>query len=305
MAPYPKQILTIPQQLQSYMNAGMQISSQNEVIDALQSVGYYRLRGYSFHLYDNKTKKYHPGINFSDVLKLYHFDRELSHLLFGMASSIEVALRCRLCDAMLVHGDALILTNPSYFSDKQLFWKNLATLSNEISRSNDVFIRHNYENHNGEIPLWAAVEVTSFGTLSKIIKNLQTGTGSAFSSIASHYCYQSAKGKPVTPSHKMLCSWIQAVVVLRNICAHNSRIYNRTISTHPTILIADQITPVTPNPQHNGLYQILLAMKYLRPSDDVWKSFFSDMQSLFAKYQGCFDYGRMNFPADWQAHLQI
>ncbi len=135
MASYPKQILTIPQQLQSYINAEMQIASQDEVMDALLSVGYYRLRGYSFHLYDNTTKKYHPGTNFSDVLKLYHFDRELSHLLFGMTTSIKVALRCRLSDALLIHGDALILTDPAYFSDKQLFWKNLAALSNEISRS--------------------------------------------------------------------------------------------------------------------------------------------------------------------------
>ena len=51
---------------------------------------------------------------------------------------------------------------------------------------------------------------------------------------------------------------IQGVSVLRNMCAHNSRIYNRTIHTTPEILDADKITPP---PAHNGLYQILLAMK--------------------------------------------
>mgnify|MGYP000503144924 CR=1 FL=1 len=41
----------------------------------------------------------------------------------------------------------------------------------------------------------AAVEVLSFGTLSKIIKNLKTGIGSSYSILASNYQYRSKKGK--------------------------------------------------------------------------------------------------------------
>ena len=50
---YPKQILTIEQQVQSYVDAGMKITSQEDVEKALKSIGFYRLRGYSFQLYDN------------------------------------------------------------------------------------------------------------------------------------------------------------------------------------------------------------------------------------------------------------
>ena len=62
--------------------------------------------------------------------------------------------------------------------------------------SNDVFIKHNFDNHDGEVPvLWATVEVLSFGMLSKIIKNLKTGTGSSYFILASNYQYKSKKGK--------------------------------------------------------------------------------------------------------------
>lgn len=84
----------------------------------------------------------------------------------------------------------------------------------EIARSNDVFIKHNFDNHEGEVPVWAAVEVLSFGTLSKIIKNLKTGTGSSYSILAANYQYKSKKGNLVNPSQKMLASWIQGVSVL-------------------------------------------------------------------------------------------
>ena len=60
----------------------MVITSREDVEKALKSVGFYRLRGYSFHLYDNATKKYIPGAKFEDIFKLYQFDQELSAFMF-------------------------------------------------------------------------------------------------------------------------------------------------------------------------------------------------------------------------------
>ena len=302
MYQYPKQILTIAQQVQSYIDAGMVITSRADAEKTLKSVGYYRLRGYSFHLYDNSTKQYVSGTKFEDILKLYLFDQELSALIFAMISKIEVALRVRLVEALLTHGDALILQDSSVFKEKKLYWQNMSTVASEIARSNDVFIKHNFDNHDGEVPVWAAVEVLSFGTLSKIIKNLKTGTGSSYSILAANYQYKSKKGNLVNPSQKMLASWIQGVSVLRNMCAHNSRIYNRTIHTTPEILDPDKVTPP---PVHNGLYQILLAMKYLRSSNEEWTVFVDDFGKLIQNNIGVVSLTAMNFPADWKAHLSV
>lgn len=302
MHQYPKRILSIQDQIATYKNAGMIIPSDSEAEMVLTSIGYYRLRGYSSHLYNNCTKQYQPGTSLTDILTLYRFDTELSHILFSMTCSIEVALRARLIEALLIHNDALILFDSTVFDDKKRFWQNIGTLSSEVSRSNDVFIKHNFRNHEGEIPLWAAVEVMSFGTLSKMIKNLKTGSQSAYSILANHYKYTTQNGNSVKPSKDYMSSWIQAVSILRNICAHNSRIYNRSISTTPTILNADRVTPV---PRFTGLYQIVMAMKYIRPTDAIWNEFKNDIENLFQKYQGCFDLNRMNFPPDWRNHFII
>lgn len=302
MYQYPKQILTIAQQVQSYIDAGMVITSRADVEKALKSIGFYRLRGYSFHLYDNATKKYVPGTKFEDILKLYQFDQELSSLIFSIISKSEVALRVRLVESLLIHGDPLVLQDSSIFKEKKLYWQNMSTVASEIARSNDVFIKHNFDNHDGEVPVWAAVEVLSFGTLSKIIKNLKTGTGSSYSILAANYQYKSKKGNMVNPSQKMLASWIQGVSVLRNMCAHNSRIYNRTIHTTPEILDVDKITPP---PAHNGLYQILLAMKYLRSSDDEWTVFVDEFDKLIQKNISIISLTAMNLPTDLKAHLSI
>lgn len=302
MYQYPKQILTIAQQIQSYIDAEMVITSRADVEKALKSVGFYRLRGYSFHLYDNATKKYVPGTKFEDILKLYQFDQELSALVFSMISKIEVALRVRLVEALLIHGEPLVLQDSSIFKEKKLYWQNMSTVASEIARSNDVFIKHNFDNHDGEVPVWAAVEVLSFGTLSKIIKNLKTGSGSSYSILAANYQYKSKKGNLVNPSQKMLASWIQGVSVLRNMYSHNSRIYNRTIHTTPEILDADKVTPP---PAHNGLYQILLAMKYLRSSDEDWTVFVDAFDKLIQNNIGVVSLTAMNLPADWKTHLSV
>lgn len=302
MYQYPKNILTIPMLLQKLKDAGMAIPSMEEAETAFTSIGYYRLKGYCFHLYDKSTNRYREDVSFSDILKLYHFDSELSHLLFDFLSQIEVALRARLVQALLIYHDPLIMNDPSVFDDKERYWKNQSAIASEIARSNDVFIKHNFRNHDGAIPLWATVEVMSFGTLSKVIKTLKTGSQSAFSLLAQHYPFQTKNGKMACPSKKMLTSWIQAVSVMRNICAHNSRIYNRVISTIPVLIASDVMKPA---PQYSGLYQIMLSMKYLRPTDAAWDHFISAFCTLLNKYDNIVDVRRLNFPCDWEKHLII
>ena len=47
--------------MQSYIDAGMEITSREDIEKALKLIGFYRLRGYSFHLYDNAAKKVCSG----------------------------------------------------------------------------------------------------------------------------------------------------------------------------------------------------------------------------------------------------
>ena len=85
-------------------------------------------------------------------------------------------------------------------------------------------------------------------------------------------------------------------------CAHNSRIYNRSINTIPEILDVDKITP-TPN--HTCLYQLLLTMKYLMPSDYFWQDFILDLKQLISVYEPYIDLTYMNIPDDWENHLIV
>lgn len=258
------------------------------------------MKGYFFDLIDPATKAFPNGTTFESILRIYDFDSKLSHILFEYLSKIEVALRARLVDALSSYNDALILNGPSLFDDKTNYWKNQSTIASEIARSRDVFIKHIFQKHEGAVPIWAAVEIMSFGTLSKIIKTLKTGNNSAFSKLVSYYKYKTQNGNTAIQSKKMLTSWTQAASVMRNICAHNSRIYNRSFNTIPVLLAADNITPT---PKFNGVYQMMLAMKYLHPSDDSWNNFTSNINSLLNEYSDVVTPNKLHFPSDWQSHF--
>ena len=302
MYQYPKPYLSVPQLVQKLLSQGMAIPDRTKAEEVFTTIGYYRLRGYCYHQFDRNTNQYISGTNIDDVLELYRFDTELSHLIFEYISQIEVALRVRFVNAAQPFGDALALNDPSIFKNKEKYWKNQGAISTEIARSSDVFIAHNFDHHDGAIPLWASVEIMSFGTLSKVIKNLKTGKDSVFLRIIQHYKYKNAHGNEVNPSQDMFASWIQAVSVMRNICAHNSRIYNRVINKIPQLISSDSANQP---PRYNGLYQMMLAMKYLRPTNQSWMEFATKFHVLLHKYVGVYDMSRMNFPADWAAHFQV
>ena len=100
----------------------------------------------------------------------------------------------------------------------------------------------------------------------------------------------------------MLSSWIHTVSIVRNMCAHNSRLYNRTIHTSPEIIAIDRSGLA---PAHCGLYQVLLAMKYIRPTDKTWNEFVDGFKILLSKYSGSISLAAMNLPADWESHLHV
>lgn len=302
MRPYPKTILSIEDQIKTLENIGMTLPENEIVMEKLQSIGYYRLRGYWGQIYNNKEKKLIRPAEFMEIVRLYQFDQALKAVLIEAIAKIEVSLRVRISEALLVYKDALVLQDSTAFRSKKHFWENLAKISVEIGRASDYFIKHNYEQHDGAIPIWAAVEVMSFGNLSKIVKNMKPvkdEPDGALSVLLHHYIKQTGNGGSFTPKEDMFFSWIHSVSDLRNICAHNGRLYARAMSTRPQLLKKDK----QELPKYCGVYYPILAMKYLAPTKNDWNEFLAKLNALFLQYDGVFEYGEMGFPEDWKEHL--
>lgn len=115
-----------------------------------------------------------------------------------------------------------------WFSDSANFTnpaKHAATVSNlkaELDRSDDdQILRFKNTYSDPYPPAWMTLEVSSFGTLSMLFKLLKPSLTKR--KIANFYGI----------SDSVFESWLHSIVYVRNICAHHSRLWNKTLRIQP------------------------------------------------------------------------
>ena len=283
-------------QIQHLQSRGLIIQDQAYALQVLEHVSFYRLRGYYIHWYDRATKKFHPGITFEAIVQLHQFDMELSSLILDISSHIEIALRSYLANELALYidtngtlcGHAMGYLDFSFFDDPNQFMENSGSIVREIQRSNEVFIAHNKSICQDNVPVWAAVEIMSFGTLSKLFSSLDRNVKL---SITRKYYRRGSYCQWVE-------SWLHAITLIRNMCAHRSRLYNRMTVARPIVLFKDRSPGIKPE----TIYAAFLAMHYLTEyiPNCRWKD---RLKVLFSRYANVIDIRLLGFPADWEQHL--
>lgn len=273
---YSNIAISITEQLKSLEAKGLVIDIDNAEF-YLERINYFRLARYlsSFRDFNAQDKSYKKGVCFSEVLQLYYFDKDLRLLLFSLIQSIEVAVRSKMINRL-----SKIDTHWFMRSDLALnsgkFDSNLASIIREVERSGEDFIQ-NYFNSYDEPklpPAWKTMEVLSFGQLSKLYANFIECDEKK--SIAYHFNL---------PNHKVLLSWLRTIAVLRNYCAHHSRVWNRNYQDIPNIpknLKGAWITEAVEN--RRKLYLGLCCAKYMLNTIYPDNNLTSQLQELFAKY---------------------
>ena len=157
----------------------------------------------------------------------------------------------------------------------------------EIGRnSRSPFVRNFREHYEGgNLPIYAIVELFSFGTLSKFYKNMINKD-------------KKAVAKTFGVGYTYFESWLESIAYVRNICAHYGRLYNAKLTKTP-ILYKEYTQSGISN---NRIYGVLLCLKHLLITDTHWKSFVDDIERLFDKYE-CVQIATMGFPDNWKKIL--
>lgn len=278
---YNKRAYSIQEQIQQLQLRGLIIDAHDEAEHYLSHISYYRLAGYWWPMQaDKENHTFKPNSRFSDVIALYNFDRELRILIFDVIEKIEISLRTKLIYHLSHEIDPWWFQNPNIFINTSELIKTLSSLDEEIERSKDVFIKDHKKKHKDDLrfpPSWKALELTSFGTLSKLYGNLHN-------SIKSKDLIAKEFG---TVNHTFLPSWLQSISQIRNYCAHHSRLWNKNLPGRPKLL---------PNPPYNWisdvpkelefqyLYIHLCCMKYLLNIVQPENHFKQRLHDLFSKY---------------------
>lgn len=221
---------TLENQLEILIERGLHVENHKKALAFLSRAGYYRFCGYALHFEEfedrKRTHKYKKGSSFEQVKELYDFDSGLRKILFSAVEKIEIAFRTQLCMQLALDtGDSHWPLNPAYFKPGFEHEKFVNECRNETNRSREIFITNYREKYSEpDLPAsWMLVEIVSFGTWSRLyskLKEIRLKKDVAGYFDVPHYVFQ---------------SWIHSLTVVRNLCAHHSRIWNRSLTIKPAI----------------------------------------------------------------------
>ena len=177
---YTKQPIDYPQQIQLLKKRGLIIKDENQALEQLRIISYFRLANYLCPMEQDKENYiFKPHSTFENALTLYYFDKELRALMFTAIQSIEIALRTKIIHYVSMRYGAFWFTDIQLCSNQQMFAENLNHIQQELKRSKEDFILEHFAKYTTPIfpPVWKILEVVSFGTLSKMYYNMSDKFG--------------------------------------------------------------------------------------------------------------------------------
>lgn len=223
---YLKVYKTVDEQADLLLKRGL-VCDRETLIDRLSWINYYRLSGYLYPFRKKDSDDFIEGTNFDTIWVRYCFDRKLRLLMLDGIARIEVGLKTAIVRVFAREYGAFgyikreTLPNIPYKAYVEL----MSTMTRDMERSKAQFVvsfKEKYGDLEENLPLWMAVELMTFGTMLKFFegmqKNLQNEISSKF-------------GQQKTA----FISWLKSLNVVRNICAHHERLWNRMLGVSPIL----------------------------------------------------------------------
>ena len=261
MIKYNKPPISIEKQIDLLISRGLNIFDREEANKFLSCVNYYRFSAYTLvyekKIFTGRSHLFRENCTFRDVLFLYESDRKIRNLILAILLDLEVIFKSKIAYFLTInHKDPFIHCNKhiiknDYLSnsttEKSDYYNNcIKKLDKEQERSTEMFVEHYKKTYTDfpKMPLWMTIENMTLGTLSKyysmLINDEKKKLCSAILSNEIKFRYFE--------------SWLHCFAYIRNLCAHNGRVFNRVFAIKP--LIPNKVGKASENERLYHIYKI-------------------------------------------------
>ncbi len=291
-----KPALAYEQQVSLMRARGLTVPDESKALELLAETNYYRLRGYWLTLENEAGFK--AGTSFDDIWDIYALDSELRLWLWSAIAPVEIKLRTSFAyhtaHALGPQGyeDS---ANYSNVAEHTKSMKSLARERDRALRDGVPCVKHNIEKY-GVLPIWAAVEIMSMGTVSRLYGNL-----SGRASYEDGTTVRAAIAHDFDVKTPYLTSWLRHLTYVRNICGHHNRFYNRMMTSRPKLLKMD--LAVADSAKQFPTF-IVLKRLYEHSWPERWESLYESLTESVEAHGGV-DLRPMGFPDDWRSLLEL
>lgn len=281
--------LNVDEQLENLKSLGLVIEDETSAKAFLNDVSYFRLiKAYGLGL-KKKNRGFEENVSFDEIKELYLFNCKFRQKLFVQIEKVEINLRCRIANYFSCKYGNFGYENPENFKVAEHHADFMKEIESEIRRNRKAPFVKNFQGNyiGGKLPLYALIELFSFGTLSKFFKNMKNDDKK---SISATYGV----------GYKYFESWIEHIAFVRNVCAHYGRIYNVNLSKTPMLYKQYRQCGIS----SMRIYATLLCLKNILPNDRHWIEFVDYIKILLDKYPHV-HIDNMGFPEQWEEYLIV
>lgn len=283
-----KEPKTFEQQIDILEARGIRIEDRESAKRILSMINYYRLTAYALQF---KLENIYIGdIKFDTLYKLYNFDKKMKNLIIGALESIEISIRTYVAYTLAHKYGADSYTKSEIFENEKYHSGLMREISKEIKRNyREPFVIHHKEKYNGKFPIWAVIELISFGALSRMYSNLKREDQRIVSR------------ELLGLDYKLLVAGLLHLSYVRNICAHYGRLYNKKFVVFTRL----HKKYSKYNVEGNSLLATILTIKELMPNKDEWEVFKIQLEALIEENEHIIDLKLIGFLENWKEILEI
>lgn len=215
---------TINEQLEILKSRGLAVQDEVAAKEFLKRNNYYRVSGYSLTL--RRDDVFFKNAEFQNIVDIYEFDHELRNILLNYIERIEVAFKAIYAYKFAEAFGPVGYLNKNNFNNTVKHSEILRKAEEQkISRlPHEAFLKHFVYDLEQQIPLWAYVDLLTIGNISMLYsishENIKNTVAEEF-------------GITKGPRGRILEGFMHSITIVRNLCAHDSRLYNRIFEQKP------------------------------------------------------------------------
>ena len=290
-----KDFKTIKEQIEILRSRGLIINDEPRARDFLLHNNYYRISGYSLTL--RKNDVFFKSATFQNIIDIYNFDHELRHIILQYLEVIEVQMKSIYTyEFTKIHGPIGYL-DESFFTNKNKHKEIIDKANRQKTQRlpHEAYLKHFVNDLQQNIPLWAFVDLLTISDISFLYSISESPIKEA---VARAFGLTMSKGASI------LESYMHSMTIIRNLCAHGSRIYNRLFEQKPSLNKKEKALLIKNNKgelDNAHFYGFLLIMKRILPADK-----FNEMKKSIIVLTNKYPFVRMDyygFRSDWQQKL--
>jgi abortive infection bacteriophage resistance protein len=289
---YEKEPFSCEKHIEILKKRGLDVVDNERAIKYLNSVGYFRLTGYMYHLQEKDgSHRFKGKVSFDDIISLYQFDKKLRVVINEYLERIEIAMRAKLTNNFSLNHGFFWLTNKNLFADLGIYETIIDEITETFVSPQESYLKSFKRKYTSEPfpPSNMALETLTMGKIARLYKCLKNDNEKM----------QIAKDFNL-PSN-ILTSWIIYLTNVRNICAHHARLWNKRVTADQPIIPArekykfkGEITPEF----HITVYGIISIINRLLSSFNPKNSFISKIEAIIEQHN--VDTSLMGFPNNWK-----